>query len=74
MRLTEAQIKQELTALENGSLQVVLEAHINPASILPSWITNMLLVDSPFNSMEGLRQQVKLKLYREVQLPYIHEI
>ena len=74
VRLTEAQVNWELTALENGSVNVVLEAHINPASLLPGWITNMLLVDSPYNSMEGLRKRVKLKLYQEVELAYIHEI
>ena len=74
VRLTEAQVNWELTALANGSVKVVLEAHINPASLLPSWITNMLLVDSPYNSMEGLRQRVKLKLYQGVELSYIHEI
>lgn len=74
VRLTEAQVNWELTALENGSMRVVFEAHINPASLLPSWVTNMLLVDSPFNSMQGLRALVKLKLYRDVELSYIHEI
>jgi len=74
VRLREAQINWELTALENGVLQVVFEAHIDPTSLLPSWITNMLLVDSPYNSMEGLRQQVKLELYRDVELSYIDEI
>lgn len=74
VRLTEAQVNWELTALENGALKVVFEAHINPASLLPSWITNMLLVDSPYNSMEGLRQRVKLELYQGVELSYIEEI
>jgi hypothetical protein len=74
VRLTEAQINWELTALENSVVKVVLEAHINPASLLPSWITNMLLVDSPYSSMEGLRERVKLKSYQEVELAYIHEI
>ena len=74
VRLTEAQINWELTALENRVVKVVLEAHINPASLLPSWITNMLLVDSPYSSMEGLRERVKLKSYQEVELAYIHEI
>jgi hypothetical protein len=74
VRLTEAQINWELTALENSVVKVVLEAHINPASLLPSWITNMLLVDSPYSSMVGLRERVKLKSYQEVELAYIHEI
>jgi hypothetical protein len=74
VRLTEAQVNWELTALENGSVKVVLEAHINPTSPLPSWITNMLLVDSPYNSMKGLRQRVKHELYQGVELSYIREI
>lgn len=74
VRLTEAQINWELTALANGSLKVVFEAHINPASLLPSWITNMLLVESPYNSLEGLRQRVKLESYQEAELSYINDI
>ena len=74
VRLTAAQVNWQLTALENSSVKVVLEAHINPASLLPSWITNRLLVDSPYNSMEGLRQRVKHELYQAVSLSYIREI
>jgi hypothetical protein len=74
VRLTAAQVNWQLTPLENSSVKVVLEAHINPASLLPSWITNRLLVDSPYNSMEGLRQRVKHELYQAVSLSYIREI
>ncbi len=73
VRLTEARVNWEMTALEDGSLKVVFEAHINPSGLLPNWITNMLLVDSPYNSMEGLRQRVKLELYQGVELSYIHD-
>jgi hypothetical protein len=60
VRLTAAQVNWQLTALENSSVKVGLEAYINLASLLPSWVTNRLLVDSPYNSMEGLRQRIKL--------------
>jgi len=74
VRLTEAQISWELTSLENGSLKVVLEAHINPTSLIPNWITNLLLVNAPFNSMEGLRELIKLEVYQQVELSYINDV
>ncbi len=73
VRLTEANIHWQLQSLAGGSTSVEFTAHINPASIFPNWITNMLLVDSPFQTLQGLRQQVKLKRYAEAELAYIEE-
>lgn len=73
VRLTESQISWELTSMADHSTKVVFDAHINPASLLPGWVTNMLLVDSPFKTMEGLRERVKLEKYQRAALSYIKE-
>jgi hypothetical protein len=37
---------------------VVLDGFVDPAGSVPDWITNMLIVDSPFKSISGVKQQI----------------
>lgn len=41
-----------------GMANVVFEGIIDPAGKIPDWISNMLIVDSPFKSITGLRDRV----------------
>ncbi len=38
---------------------VELEGLIDPSGSVPDWISNMLLVDSPFKSISGVREQLQ---------------
>jgi hypothetical protein len=40
---------------------VVLEGYIDPAGSIPDWLTNMLIVDSPFKVISGLKQRLEKK-------------
>jgi len=48
LRLTDAMASWHFRPLATGAVEVINEAHINPGSALPGWLTNMLLVDTPF--------------------------
>lgn len=37
---------------------VELEGHVDPAGMIPDWIINMLITESPYKSIDGLRKQV----------------
>lgn len=37
---------------------IELEGIVDPAGILPDWITNILIIDSPYRSISGLRKRM----------------
>ncbi|MFH0761341.1 MAG: START domain-containing protein [Bacteroidota bacterium] len=45
------------SAGENSS-NVVLEGYLDPVGHIPVWISNMLIIQTPFNSILGVRQQM----------------
>ncbi|MCX6281236.1 MAG: hypothetical protein NTU51_04680 [Bacteroidetes bacterium] len=40
---------------------VVLEGYIDPAGSIPDWLTNMLIVDSPVQVIESIKQRLERK-------------
>jgi len=50
LRLTEAKANWTFRPLGGGRVEISNEAHINPGSALPGWVTNMLLVDTPLSN------------------------
>jgi hypothetical protein len=40
---------------------VELEGYVDPAGSIPDWITNMLIVDSPYKVISGIKQQLEKK-------------
>lgn len=73
LRLTEAMAKWTFAPQADGSVLVSNEAHINPGSALPGWITNMLLIDAPFETMSSFVDEVRNPKYADAQLSFIHE-
>ena len=40
---------------------VILEGFVDPAGSIPDWISNMLIIDSPFKTISGVREQMEKK-------------
>ena len=55
--------RQAWTVIPAGKemTHVVLEGFVDPAGSIPDWISNMLIVDSPFKSISGVREQMKIR-------------
>lgn len=47
-------VSKEMTHVE-------LEGFIDPAGSIPDWISNMLIIDSPFKSIMGVKEQMEKK-------------
>jgi hypothetical protein len=73
LRLTEASVSWNFIPQANGSIQVVNEAHINPGSALPGWIINMLLVETPFETMKAFREEVTSSKYADAEFGFVTE-
>ncbi len=55
VRLRQAEFVWEFQPLPDGRVAVTNEAHVDPAGPVPAWLVNMLIVESPFKTMQRLR-------------------
>ncbi len=73
LRLTDAIASWRFEPLPDGSIKIVNEAHLDPGSALPGWLTNMLLVDTPFETMKAFMTEVRKPKYRDSIVNFITE-
>ncbi|MBT4837458.1 MAG: hypothetical protein HON94_08935 [Methylococcales bacterium] len=60
----------EFSPLENGFVKVFWQHHTEPEGMLPKWMVNMLLVDIPYYTLDGLRQIVKTDKFKNAKFTY----
>lgn len=65
IRLNNAVSQWHFTPLEDGNVLVESFAHINPNGPTPAWITNLLLVGSPFKTMTNMRNIIQAGDYSD---------
>lgn len=73
LRLSEANATWQFTPKPDGSIEVLNQAHINPGSSIPGWVTNMLLVDTPFETMKSFLVEVASSRYQRAEVGFIQE-
>lgn len=73
VRLTQVNASWDFIPLPDGGVEVTTLAHVNPGGLLPAWITNLLLVDSPFNTLINLKKVVKRPKYQHAEVSFIVE-
>lgn len=73
LRLREANAIWQFTPQSDGSIEVANQAHINPGSSIPGWVTNMLLVDTPFETMKSYLSEVVNPRYAAAEFDFIEE-
>lgn len=71
VRLTQAHTVWVITPLGQGWVEVAMEAHVNPEGPLPAWVTNHLLVKSPYKTVLGLRKAVFSPKYANARFGFI---
>lgn len=73
LRLENANVSWHFQPEGEGVVRVINEAHIDPGSALPGWVTNMLLVDTPFITMQSFRDEIKNPKYAESTISFVTE-
>lgn len=71
VRIEKAVANWHFTALGNGKTLVENFAHIDPNGPTPAWLTNLLLVDSPFKTLKRMRKIVESGKYDDYQPGFI---
>ncbi len=73
LRLTDAKASWRFRPLASGDIEVTSDAHINPGSSLPGWITNRLLVKTPFETMKSFAAEVLKPKYQNAVVSFVTE-
>jgi len=60
IRIEQALAKWRFTPQADNTLLVESFAHVNPASQMPLWLLNSLLVGSPYKTLKGIRNRLLL--------------
>jgi len=47
--------------LEHGMIRLTLEGFVDPGGIVPSWLYNMVITDTPLNLMREVKKRVEIK-------------
>jgi len=70
IRIKQAVAKWKITPQGDGTVLIESFAHVNPASSIPRWLLNRLLVGSPHKTMKSIRQLMADGLYKDAILPF----
>ena len=70
IRIKQAVAKWKISPQGDGTVLIESFAHVNPASSIPRWLLNRLLVGSPHKTMKSIRQLMADGLYKDAILPF----
>ena len=59
---------------DNGVVDVISHAHVDPGGATPAWLTNRLLVDSPFTTLQKMRKLVQSDRYVNNSFDFLAEV
>ena len=71
VRLINAVSQWHFTPNGDGTVMVENFAHIDPNGPTPAWVTNMMLVDSPFDSMSNMRKLIETGEYGDAVIEFL---
>ena len=70
VRLKDAVAQWHFSQQDEQTVLIESFGHIDPNGATPAWITNMLLVDSPFKSIQKMRRQIESGKYQNQTIPF----
>lgn len=73
IRLTSAVTRWIFTPLGDGRVEVATEAHVDPGGPMPAWLFNILLVNSPFETLANMREIVSSERYAGASFDFLVE-
>ncbi len=74
VRIENAVSQWHFTPKGDGTTFVENFAHIDPNGPTPAWVTNLMLVDSPFKSMKKMREIVEAGTYADISVPFLDSL
>ncbi|MFT6100012.1 MAG: hypothetical protein ACJAYF_002563 [Arenicella sp.] len=73
VRIENAVSQWHFSTNQDGTITVESFAHIDPNGPTPAWLTNMMLVDSPYKSMTKMRNIIESGGYADANVPFLEK-
>lgn len=71
VRLTYGETRWIFAPQADGTIHVASESHIDPEGNVPAWVTNKLLLDAPYETMQNLRDVVASGRHADAQFEFL---
>jgi hypothetical protein len=55
-RISRGQGFWEVVETSDGKLEITFQMQVDPGGSIPSWLANMFVVDTPFNTLNELKR------------------
>ena len=73
VRVQYASSEWHFTPMSDGVVLVENYAHVDPNGKVPAWLTNLLIVESPYKTLKNMRKLVLNRNYRDAEVGFLHE-
>lgn len=60
--------------MANGDVRVIMEGHADPAGNLPAWAVNLLIQESPFHTLQNMRNVVVQERYQKAHMQDVNVV
>jgi hypothetical protein len=71
VRVQYASSEWHFTPKANGIVLVENYAHVDPTGSVPAWLTNLLIVDSPYKTLTNMRELISNGAYSDAEVDFI---
>ena len=71
IRIKNALSQWHFTPKLDGTVLVESFAHIDPAGVSPPWLTNRLIIDSPYKTMKKMRELIESGKYVDSEVSFL---
>ena len=72
VRLAKVDTEWKIEQLANGKLKISYQSLADPEG-LPAWLVNLFLLDGPFETLKGLRKEVKKPTFANAKIDWVSE-
>ena len=73
IRLKDAVTQWHFTPMNDNKVLVESFGHIDPNGSTPAWVTNQLLISSPFKSLKNMRTMINSGAYNDSQVEFLEK-
>lgn len=73
VRLVDGEVSWHFKPLGSGRIEVTNRAHIDPNGSIPGWLVNLLLIDTPFETLKSFAAEISKPKYYGANISFIEE-
>jgi len=55
----------------NNKLKITIQMIVDPGGSIPAWLVNAFVVDSPFETLKGLKEVINDKKYKDIKFNFL---